>query len=54
MLYTDGIVEAANNKFEFFGDDKLKESLLNNTNNTSKEIAEKDRKSTRLNSSHRL
>ena len=40
VLYTDGIVEATNSKFEFFGDDKMKEVILNNKNFSSKEIAE--------------
>jgi len=40
LLYTDGIVEAANNKFEFFGDEKLKETLLSNKSFNAKEIAE--------------
>lgn len=40
VLYTDGIVEAANTKFEFFGEDRLKEVILNNKNFSSKEIAE--------------
>jgi phosphoserine phosphatase RsbU/P len=40
VLYTDGIVEATNSKFEFYGDDKLKEVILNNKNFSAKEIAE--------------
>jgi sigma-B regulation protein RsbU (phosphoserine phosphatase) len=40
VLYTDGIVEAANSKFEFFGEDRLKEVILNNKNFAPKEIAE--------------
>jgi sigma-B regulation protein RsbU (phosphoserine phosphatase) len=40
VLYTDGIVEATNSKFEFYGEDKLKEVILNNKNFSSKEIAE--------------
>ncbi|MCI0448494.1 MAG: serine/threonine-protein phosphatase [Chlorobi bacterium] len=40
VLYTDGIVEATNNKFEFFGEDRLKEVILNNKNFSPKEIAE--------------
>lgn len=40
VLYTDGIVEATNSKFEFFGEDKLKEVILNNKNFSAKEIAE--------------
>lgn len=41
VLYTDGIVEATNNKFEFFGEDKLKEVILGTKNFSAKEIAEK-------------
>jgi sigma-B regulation protein RsbU (phosphoserine phosphatase) len=41
VLYTDGIVEATNNKFEFYGEDKLKEVILDNKNFSAKEIAEK-------------
>lgn len=41
VLYTDGIVEATNSKFEFFGEDKLKEVILNNKNFSAKEIAQK-------------
>ncbi len=40
VLHTDGIVEATNSKFEFFGEDKLKEVILNNKNFSAKEIAE--------------
>lgn len=40
VLYTDGIVEATNSKFEFYGEDKLKEVILNNKNFSAKEIAE--------------
>jgi sigma-B regulation protein RsbU (phosphoserine phosphatase) len=40
VLYTDGIVEATNNKFEFFGEDRLKEVILNNKNFSAKEIAQ--------------
>lgn len=38
VLYTDGIVEAANNKFEFYGEDRLKEIILNSKNFSAKEI----------------
>lgn len=38
VLYTDGIVEAANTKFEFYGEDRLREVILNSKNFTSKEI----------------
>ena len=40
LLYTDGLVEAVNNKFEFFGEDRLKQELLNNKHFPSKTIAE--------------
>ncbi len=40
LLYTDGIVEATNENFEFFGEDKLKESILKHKNNNAKEICE--------------
>lgn len=40
VLYTDGIVEATNSKFEFFGEDRLKETILNSKNFSPKEIAE--------------
>ncbi len=40
VLYTDGIVEATNNKFEFYGEDKLKEVILDTKNFSAKEIAE--------------
>jgi sigma-B regulation protein RsbU (phosphoserine phosphatase) len=32
ILYTDGIVEATNDKFEFYGEDRLKNVILNNRN----------------------
>ena len=38
VLYTDGIVEAANNKFEFYGDERLKESVRKSKDYTAKEI----------------
>jgi sigma-B regulation protein RsbU (phosphoserine phosphatase) len=38
VLYTDGIVEAANNKFEFYGEDRLKQVILNSKNFSAKEI----------------
>ena len=41
FLYTDGIVEAANRKFEFFGDARLKECVLNYKDRSPKEICEK-------------
>lgn len=40
VLYTDGIVEAANHKFEFFGEDRLKEIIEKHKNHAPKEIAE--------------
>jgi serine phosphatase RsbU (regulator of sigma subunit) len=39
ILYTDGIVEAVNGKFEFFGEEKLKQELLNNKHFPAREIA---------------
>ena len=41
VLYTDGIVEAANKKFEFYGDERLKANILKNKNRNSKELCEK-------------
>ena len=38
LLYTDGIVEATNEKFEFFGEDRLKEVLIKNKDKSPKEI----------------
>jgi sigma-B regulation protein RsbU (phosphoserine phosphatase) len=40
LLYTDGIVEAANEKFEFFGEERLKQEMLNNKHFPAKIIAE--------------
>lgn len=40
LLYTDGIVEATNNKFEFYGEERLKQELLNNKHFPAREIAE--------------
>lgn len=40
LLYTDGVVEAVNSKFEFFGEDKLKQELLNNKHYPAKVIAQ--------------
>lgn len=40
VLYTDGIVEATNNKFEFYGEDRLKQEILNNKHYPAKVIAE--------------
>ncbi|MGH2575271.1 MAG: PP2C family protein-serine/threonine phosphatase, partial [Ignavibacteria bacterium] len=39
LLYTDGMTEAANSKFEFFGEDRLKQELLNNKHFPAREIA---------------
>ncbi|HEY3250787.1 MAG TPA: PP2C family protein-serine/threonine phosphatase [Ignavibacteria bacterium] len=41
LLYTDGIVEATDSKFQFYGEDRLKEILINSKNFSSKDIAEK-------------
>jgi sigma-B regulation protein RsbU (phosphoserine phosphatase) len=38
-MYTDGIVEATNNKFEFYGEDKLKEVLKINKDLPARDIA---------------
>lgn len=40
LLHTDGIVEATNEKFEFFGDDRLKEALIKFKDRSPKEICE--------------
>jgi len=40
VLYTDGIVEAANRKFEFFGDARLKEAIMKYKDKSTKEICE--------------
>ncbi len=40
VLYTDGIVEAANKKFEFFGDARLKECVIKLKDRSPKEICE--------------
>jgi phosphoserine phosphatase RsbU/P len=40
VLYTDGIVEAANGKFEFYGEELLKQEILNNKHFSAKVIAE--------------
>lgn len=39
LMYTDGIVEATNNKFEFYGEDKLKEVLKVNKDLPARDIA---------------
>jgi sigma-B regulation protein RsbU (phosphoserine phosphatase) len=40
VLYTDGIIEAADNKFEFYGEERLKQEMLNNKHFPAKVIAE--------------
>lgn len=40
ILYTDGIIEAANKKFEFYGDKRLKECIMKYKDRNSKEICE--------------
>jgi sigma-B regulation protein RsbU (phosphoserine phosphatase) len=40
LLYTDGLVEAANDKFEFYGEDRLKNVLIKNKERSPKEICE--------------
>jgi len=40
VLYTDGIVEAANDKFQFYGEERLKQEILNNKHFPAKIIAE--------------
>lgn len=39
LLYTDGVVEAANDKFEFYGEDRLKEKFMDCIDKSPKEIA---------------
>lgn len=41
LLYTDGIIEAANKNFEFYGESRLKNILLQNVQLSPKEICEK-------------
>ena len=41
ILYTDGIVEATNDKFEFYGEDRLKQVILNNREETPEIMCEK-------------
>jgi sigma-B regulation protein RsbU (phosphoserine phosphatase) len=41
ILYTDGIVEATNEKFEFYGDERLKEVLIKCKDRSPKEICNK-------------
>jgi len=40
LLYTDGIVEATNEKFEFYGEKKLSELLIEHKDKSSKEICQ--------------
>jgi sigma-B regulation protein RsbU (phosphoserine phosphatase) len=40
LLYSDGIVEATNDKFEFFGEDRLRSSILKYKDHNPKEICE--------------
>lgn len=40
VLYTDGITEAVNSKFEFYGEDRLKQEILNNKHFPAKVVAE--------------
>lgn len=40
LLYTDGIVEATNENFEFYGDEKLKNTLMKYKDKSPKEICE--------------
>lgn len=39
VLYTDGIVEAVNSKFEFYGEERLKQEILNNKHFPARDIA---------------
>jgi phosphoserine phosphatase RsbU/P len=41
ILYTDGIVEATNEKFEFYGEDKLKEVISKHKGNTPEVLCKK-------------
>ncbi|MBN1300324.1 MAG: serine/threonine-protein phosphatase [Melioribacteraceae bacterium] len=41
VIYTDGIVETANNLFEFYGENRLEEIILKNASLTPKEITYK-------------
>ena len=40
LLYTDGIVEAANSKFEFYGEERLKKVLIDNRELSPSELCE--------------
>jgi phosphoserine phosphatase RsbU/P len=39
VIYSDGIVESANDKYEFYGEDRLKKNIKENISGTPKEIA---------------
>lgn len=39
LIYTDGVVEAANDKFEFYGEERLSNIFMQNLDKTPKEIA---------------
>jgi sigma-B regulation protein RsbU (phosphoserine phosphatase) len=39
VLYTDGLVEATNNKFEFYGEERLRQEILNNKHFPARDIA---------------
>ncbi len=39
VIYSDGIVESANDKYEFYGEERLQKMILKNVNGTPKEIA---------------
>ncbi|MBS1518215.1 MAG: serine/threonine-protein phosphatase [Bacteroidetes bacterium] len=41
LLYTDGIVEATNGEFQFYGEERLKEIIIRNKDLTPKEICTK-------------
>ncbi|HEY5123657.1 MAG TPA: PP2C family protein-serine/threonine phosphatase, partial [Ignavibacteria bacterium] len=41
LLYTDGIVEAANKNFEFYGEERLKNIFINNGGLTPKNLCER-------------
>ncbi len=39
VIYSDGVVEAANDKYDFYGEERLEQTILKNVNRTPKEIA---------------
>lgn len=39
VIYSDGVIEAANHKFEFYEEERLREIIKNNADKTPKEIA---------------